>query len=55
MPTQVEVEFAVPVFEDGGVRRGELPAPLHIYFQNLLDGRCWPRAPANLPWGESKN
>jgi len=27
-----------------------LPSPLHIYFQNLLEGRCWPRSPANLPF-----
>jgi 8-oxo-dGTP diphosphatase len=27
-----------------------LPAPLHLYFQNLLEGRCWPRSPKNLPF-----
>jgi 8-oxo-dGTP diphosphatase len=27
-----------------------LPAPLHLYFQNLLEGRCWPRSPSNLPF-----
>jgi 8-oxo-dGTP diphosphatase len=28
----------------------ELPSPLHLYFQNLLEGRCWPRSPSNLPF-----
>ena len=28
----------------------ELPTPLHIYFQNLLAGRCWPESLANLPF-----
>jgi 8-oxo-dGTP diphosphatase len=27
-----------------------LPAPLHLYFQNLIDGHCWPRWPRNLPF-----
>jgi 8-oxo-dGTP diphosphatase len=27
-----------------------LPSPLHLYFQNLLDGNCWPRLPSNLPF-----
>ena len=27
-----------------------LPSPLHIYFKNLLEGRCWPRSPANMPF-----
>lgn len=30
-----------------------LPSPLHLYFQNLLKGRCWPRSPANLPFTTS--
>jgi 8-oxo-dGTP diphosphatase len=28
----------------------QLPTPLHLYFENLLDGNCWPRSPANLPF-----
>lgn len=28
----------------------QLPGPLHLYFQNLLEGRCWPRSPGNLPF-----
>ena len=28
----------------------QLPSPLHLYFQNLLEGRCWPPSPANLPF-----
>ena len=36
--------------ELGWFSPNELPSPLHLYFQNLLDGRCWPRSPANLPF-----
>lgn len=32
-----------------------LPAPLHIYFQNLLDRRCWPKSPANMPFTIPQN
>jgi len=32
----------------------ELPSPLYVYFQNLLNGRCWPRSPANLPFTTPK-
>jgi len=28
----------------------DLSSPLHTYFQNLLEGRCWPRSPSNLPF-----
>ena len=28
----------------------QLPSPLHLYFQNLLDGRSWPRSPSNMPF-----
>jgi len=48
---EAQVADAAEIRELGWFARDELPAPLHIYFQNLLDGRCWPRAPANLPWG----
>lgn len=27
-----------------------LPAPLHLYFENLLAGRCWPPCPLNMPF-----
>lgn len=27
-----------------------LPRPLHLYFQNLLEGRCLPRWPVNMPF-----
>jgi 8-oxo-dGTP diphosphatase len=32
---------------------GRLPSPLRIYFRNLLEGRCWPRLPANMPFAIS--
>lgn len=27
-----------------------LPGPLHLYFENLIAGRCLPAAPPNLPF-----
>jgi 8-oxo-dGTP diphosphatase len=38
------------IHELGWFSAEELPSPLHRYFQNLLEGRCWPRSPANLPF-----
>ena len=29
--------------ELGWFRPNEFPTPLQLYFQNLLEGRCWPR------------
>jgi hypothetical protein len=29
--------------ELGWFRPDALPTPLQLYFQNLLEGRCWPR------------
>ena len=29
---------------------GDLPEPRHLYFENLLAGRCLPPAPANFPF-----
>jgi 8-oxo-dGTP diphosphatase len=26
-----------------------LPSPRHVYFENLISGRCWPPVPSNLP------
>lgn len=52
-----EADEAVPATRDaaeiaeiGWFDPGALPSPLHLYFQNLLEGRCWPRSPANLPF-----
>ena len=36
--------------EIGWFSPDQLPSPLHLYFQNLLDGHCWPRPPASLPF-----
>ena len=38
------------IAELGWFSPDQLPSPLHLYFQNLLTGRCWPPAPANLPF-----
>ena len=38
------------IAELGWFAPDELPSPLHLYFQNLLAGRCWPSPPANLPF-----
>jgi len=34
----------------GMVCPDRLPSPLHLYFQHLLSGHCWPRSPANMPF-----
>jgi 8-oxo-dGTP diphosphatase len=36
--------------EIGWFAADALPAPLHLYFQNLIEGRCLPRTPANMPF-----
>jgi 8-oxo-dGTP diphosphatase len=41
---------AAEIAEIGWFAPDALPTPLHLYFQNLLDGHCWPRSPANLPF-----
>ena len=38
------------VAEVGWFPPGALPQPLHVYFQNLIAGRCLPPAPANTPF-----
>ena len=38
------------IVEVGWFALDSLPSPLHVYFQNLLEGRCWPRFPSNLPF-----
>ena len=38
------------IAELGWFSPDQLPSPLHLYFQNLLAGRCWPPSPANLPF-----
>jgi 8-oxo-dGTP diphosphatase len=35
--------------ELGWFRPDALPAPLQLYFQNLLEGRCWPRTASVFP------
>jgi 8-oxo-dGTP diphosphatase len=45
-----QIEDAVEIKELGWFPPDELPNPLHLYFQNLLAGHCWPRSPANLPF-----
>ena len=35
---------AAEIAEVGWFAPEALPSPLHLYFQNLLEGRCWPRA-----------
>ena len=41
---------AAEINELGWFSPDALPRPLHLYFQNLLDGHCWPRSPSNLPF-----
>ena len=51
---KAQVADTAEIRELGWFARDGLPSPLHVYFQNLLDGRCWPRSPANLPWGSRR-
>jgi 8-oxo-dGTP diphosphatase len=38
------------IAEIGWFAPDALPRPLQLYFQNLLEGRCLPPSPANLPF-----
>jgi 8-oxo-dGTP diphosphatase len=38
------------IAEIGWFAADALPAPLQPYFKNLIDGRCLPRTPANMPF-----
>ena len=44
------IEDSAEIAEVGWFAFDALPSPLHLYFQNLLEGRCWPRFPSNLPF-----
>jgi 8-oxo-dGTP diphosphatase len=48
VPTQIG--DTTEINELGWFSPDQLPTPLHLYFQNLLAGRCWPELPANLPF-----
>jgi len=45
-----QVSDTVEINELGWFSPDQLPSPLHLYFQNLIDGHCWPRSPSNLPF-----
>jgi hypothetical protein len=38
------------IAEIGWFAADALPAPLQLYFQNLINGRCLPKTPANMPF-----
>jgi 8-oxo-dGTP diphosphatase len=38
------------IAEIGWFAADALPKPLHLYFRNLIDGRCFPPTPANMPF-----
>lgn len=38
------------IAEIGWFAADALPKPLHLYFQNLIDGRCLPPKPPNMPF-----
>lgn len=48
--TSAQIGDRAEIAELGWFAPDQLPSPLHLYFQNLLAGRCWPPAPANLPF-----
>src|SRR5436190_3893408 len=45
-----QIGDAAEITELGWFSPDQLPCPLHLYFRNLLEGRCWPRSPSNLPF-----
>ena len=44
-----QIRDTAEIKELGWFRPDELPAPLQLYFQNLLEGRCWPRTASVFP------
>jgi 8-oxo-dGTP diphosphatase len=48
--SDVQIGDTAEINEVGWFSPNEMPGPLHLYFQNLLEGRCWPPSPANLPF-----
>jgi 8-oxo-dGTP diphosphatase len=46
----VKIGDTAEINQFGWFAPDRLPMPLHLYFQNLLAGNCWPRSPANLPF-----
>ncbi len=48
--TSAEIGDVAEIQELGWFSPQELPDHLHLYFRNLLEGHCWPKAPANLPF-----
>ena len=49
-PAEARVGDGAEIAELGWFAPDALPTPLHLYFQNLIEGRCLPRRPANLPF-----
>jgi 8-oxo-dGTP diphosphatase len=45
-----QIRDTAEINELGWFSPDQLPTPLHLYFQNLLDGHCWPSSPTNLPF-----
>lgn len=45
------IHDTVEIEEVGWFEPAALPEPLHLYFENLLAGRCLPPHPRNLPFG----
>lgn len=42
---RTQINDATEINQVGRFSLDQLPNPLHLYFQNLLDGHCWPRLP----------
>lgn len=41
-----QIGDSAEITELGWFSADQLPSPLHLYFQNLLAGHCWPPSPA---------
>ena len=44
-----QIRNTAEINELGWFSPDQLPTPLHLYFQNLLDGHCWPHFTCEPP------
>jgi 8-oxo-dGTP diphosphatase len=51
--TELAIADSGEIAEAGWFDPGDLPIPLHVYFENLLAGRCLPLGPSTLPFKAS--
>jgi 8-oxo-dGTP diphosphatase len=47
--SETAIEDAAEIADAGWFAPHELPKPLHVFFENLMAGRCMPTSPENVP------